>query len=118
MPDRGNSIVLKTMEICDDGVTDVVQLNPPRTSKEVVWTRFVAIDEDTQADIIRLMFRYGGQDYIIRSTQPGAAMYSVHSVLEVQLPSAYQPVVEFWGATPGDTLLVYVYGYELVPNRD
>jgi len=62
---------------------------------------------------IELLFRLGVTDYIVESAVPAAANLALSDYLGVHMPPEAQVVARFVGATLGDPLQVWAYGYYL-----
>ena len=104
--------ILAEMPCTDNRSQDVV-CDPLRVDHTIVWKLIVAREGTNLPTRIELLFRLGVTDYIVESAVPAAADLALSDYLGVHMPPEAQVVARFIGATLGDPLQVWAYGYYL-----
>jgi len=98
---------------CTNAVSQDVLCDPLRVDHTIVWKLIVAREGTNLPTRIELLFRLGVTDYIVESAVPAAANLALSDYLGVHMPPEAQVVARFVGATLGDPLQVWAYGYYL-----
>ena len=96
---------------CTSATSQTLVASRDVSGRVYCYEHIVAIDETHAPTTIEIGLRGGATDYLLVRAAPSAAAISVAVNDPVYALAEYRPYVTFYGATLGDSLEFYWYGY-------
>jgi len=105
------TLITEVQDVITDATSQDLQLLPFSGQPLVCYDRIVAADLTSGVTLITIGFLRGSNEVLLVSGTPAAVGGNIVMEGKVFAPAVWRPFARFKGATLGDKVCLYVFGY-------